>query len=286
MQLRAGHRHLELLDQVEGEVAGEAGHVEVLGEHQQAQHDQRRDHPPAGNAVGRLHCLARLGLVEVLLVPATQHQGDAEEEQRSQAEPGHVALAERNDNGRCQQRAQRRAGVAADLEGRLGQAEAPARGQARNTRGFRVEGRRADPHQCRGQQDHGEAADEGQHHDTHQGTQGTQRQQVRRRSAIGEEADPRLQQRGGDLERQGNHADLGETQVVVGLEHRVDRRQHRLDQVIDQVRQGAETDNAHHQRGGLACRRTGGRRGGATDSHVPESPSAVWDPIIGKQIDT
>ena len=172
MQLRAGHRHTELLDQVKGEVAGEAGHVEVLGEHQQAQHDQRRNYPIARNAVGGLNRLARLGLIEVLLVPAAQHQGNAEEEQPGQAEPGHMGLAERNDDGRCQQRAQSGAGVATDLEGRLGQAEAPARGQPCNTRGFRVEGRRANAHQRRRQQDHRETANEGQHHDPHQRAQG------------------------------------------------------------------------------------------------------------------
>ena len=71
-------------------------------------------------------------------------------------------------------------------------------------------------------------------------------------------ADPGLQQRRRDLKRQGDQADLGEAQVITGLEHRVDRRQDRLDQVIDQVREGNRTDDAHHQRAGLwGCR---GRR--------------------------
>ncbi|MNE99541.1 hypothetical protein D3C80_1982380 [compost metagenome] len=61
------------------------------------------------------------------------------------------------------------------------------------------------------------------------------------------ETDPRLQQRSGELEGQGNQPDLGERQAVIGLEHRVDRWQHSLDQVVDQVRQRASADNAHDQ---------------------------------------
>ncbi|MNF80875.1 hypothetical protein D3C84_631280 [compost metagenome] len=53
VQLRTGHRQVEFLDQVEGEVTGEAGHVEVLGEHQQPEHHQRTGHAPLGQAVSR-----------------------------------------------------------------------------------------------------------------------------------------------------------------------------------------------------------------------------------------
>ncbi|MCY1188098.1 hypothetical protein D9M73_291620 [compost metagenome] len=51
------------------------------------------------------------------------------------------------------------------------------------------------------------------------------------------------------------------------------------------MRQGAEGDDAHHQRVGLA-RRTGAGGGGAADGHELEFRPQVWDPIIRKQIDT
>ena len=69
--------------------------------------------------------------------------------------------------------------------------------------------------------------------------------------AVGVVADPGLQQRRGQLEGQGDQADLGERQAIVGLEHRVDRRQHRLNQVVDQVRQCHCADDAHDQRAAL-----------------------------------
>ena len=55
---------------------------------------------------------------------------------------------------------------------------------------------------------------------------------------------PRLQQRRGKLKSQGNQTDLREGQIVFVLEQRIDRRQHRLDQVIDQMRQRHGPDNA------------------------------------------
>ncbi|MNH27855.1 hypothetical protein D3C79_879820 [compost metagenome] len=75
--------------------------------------------------MGGLHRLARLGLVEMLGVPAAQHQGHGKEQQASHAEPGHMGLAERDDDGCRQQRAEGRACVATDLKGRLRQAETP-----------------------------------------------------------------------------------------------------------------------------------------------------------------
>nr|GFD55890.1 hypothetical protein [Tanacetum cinerariifolium] len=48
VQLRAGHGQLEFIDQEKGEVAGEAGHVEILGKHQQRQHHQCAGHAALG----------------------------------------------------------------------------------------------------------------------------------------------------------------------------------------------------------------------------------------------
>jgi hypothetical protein len=83
----------------------------------------------------RLACL-ELEQVQVMGVPAADAVQHEQRKHREQTEPRHVALAERNDDRRRQQRAERRTGVAADLEGRLRQTKAPARGQPGNSRGF------------------------------------------------------------------------------------------------------------------------------------------------------
>ena len=122
-----------------------------------------------------------------------------------------------------------------------------------------MEGRGTHAHQARRKQDRREAADKRQHQNANQGADHAGGQQPRFGMTVGVVADPRLQQGGGQLEGQGDQADLGKAQAVVGLEHRVDRRQHGLDQVIDQVRQGAGAENAHDQGAGLG--RSGGSSG-------------------------
>ena len=53
------------------------------------------------------------------------------------------------------------------------------------------------------------------------------------RPLVGDEADRRLQERGGHLEDEVQEADLGEGERVVLLKHRIDRRQQRLDGVVE-----------------------------------------------------
>ncbi|MNC52652.1 hypothetical protein D3C75_1020090 [compost metagenome] len=102
VQLRTGDRQVELLDQVEGEIAGEAGHVEILGEHQQPEHHQRAGHSALGQAVSRCLTLLELEQVQVVGVPAADPVQHEQRKHREQAEPGHVPLAVRNDD-RCRQ---------------------------------------------------------------------------------------------------------------------------------------------------------------------------------------
>ena len=125
-----------------------------------------------------------------------------------------------------------------------------------------MEGRRADTHHGSGEQQHRVAVGEGEQGDTHQGEQHAGGQQVRHGALVGVQADPRLQQRGGDLIDQGDPADLGEAQREVALEHRVDRRQHGLDQVVEQVGEGGGTDDADQKALGLVGGGGWGQGGG------------------------
>ncbi|MNE39114.1 hypothetical protein D3C80_1330450 [compost metagenome] len=149
-----------------------------------------------------------------------------------------------------------------------------------------MESRGTDPYQRRRQQNHREAAHIGQHHNPHQRTKRAQRQQIRHGLAVGIEPDPRLQQGSRDLERQGNQPDLGKTQAIVGLEQGVDRRQDRLDQVVDQVRQGTGGDDAHHQRAALAyTRNSGGTAGNIAHGHGEIFPISDLDPNYPESAD-
>jgi hypothetical protein len=55
------------------------------------------------------------------------------------------------------------------------------------------------------------------------------------RLAIGVETDQRLQQRGDALQDQRDQSDLTEAQIERALEDRIDRRQQRHDQVVQQM---------------------------------------------------
>ena len=62
------------------------------------------------------------------------------------------------------------------------------------------------------------------------------------RPAVGIHADDRLQQRGGELERQRDQADLAEVEAVGVLDDGIDGRQQRLHHVVEQMRE-AERQN-------------------------------------------
>ena len=69
------------------------------------------------------------------------------------------------------------------------------------------------------------------------------RQRIGHRPLVGEHADGRLQQRGGELEREGQEPDLHEIEPVVLLEDRIDRRQQRLHHIVDAVADADRDDD-------------------------------------------
>ncbi|MNV24965.1 hypothetical protein D3C71_1160450 [compost metagenome] len=172
MQLRALHADAELLHQIERIEAAQAGDVEVLAEDQ---HQQDRNHPGHGTWRQQRFAVRRgdLGLGgadhQMLLIPTAHIHQQADAQQRCATEPRNAALPVRRDDGRRQQRTERRAGIATQLEHRLRHAVATARCEARDTRGFRMEDGRADTHQHRRHQHHAEVRRVGQQQQSAQG---------------------------------------------------------------------------------------------------------------------
>lgn len=229
----------ELLHQVEGVEGLQAGHVEELGEHQGPQHQQGDRHLAPGQGVARVgpHTGAEAGYMVGRPVPdPAQHQHAG---QGGEGEPGGAALAVGHDDEGRQQRAEGRAQVAADLEQGLGQARPSPCRHARHPGGFRVEDGRADTHQGGRQQHQAEAVGLAQQQQPHQGEAHAHGQGVGLGPMVGVQADQRLQQRGRELVGQGDQAHLGEGEHQVLLEHGVNRQQHRLHHVVEQV---GETD--------------------------------------------
>ena len=110
------------------------------------------------------------------------------------------------------ERAEGRTGVAPDLEQRLGEAVPPAGGQPGHAGRLGVEDGRPDAHQSRGDQDRREAVGTERSSKPSEGEDHAGRQRVRLRPAVGGHADERLEQRRGELEREGDEPDLGEAE--------------------------------------------------------------------------
>ena len=152
-------------------------------------------------------------LRQVLAVPDAHARQDHDADHRGQREPGGVHLAVRDHHQRHQQRADRLAGIAADLEQGLGEAVAAARGEPRHARGLGMEDRAADADQGGRQQHRAEAAGEGQGQHPAEGRRHAEGQRERLRMLVGVEPDHRLQHRGGQLEHQRDDADVDEVEV-------------------------------------------------------------------------
>ena len=121
-------------------------------------------------------------------------------------------LPPRHDDERRQQRPDRRAGIAADLEQRLGKAISSAGGEPRHARGLGMKHRRADAHHRRGHQNRLEAAGHRQRHEPHEREAHADRQRERLGMPIGIHANQRLQQRGSALKRERDQSHLKEAQ--------------------------------------------------------------------------
>src|SRR5205814_6622274 len=90
--------------------------------------------------------------------------------------------------------------------------------------------------QRRGQDDHPEASGKGENRQSAQGQAHSPGERKRLRPPIGIETNAWLEDRSRHLKGESDEADLHETQVETRFEQGVNRRNERLDRVIEQVR--------------------------------------------------
>ena len=184
----------------------------------------------------------------VMLVPGADIIKDQDAEQRQAARPGNAVLAiDRHQRG-GEQRPDGRPRVAADLKQRLRQAMPAAGRHARDPAGFGMEHRRPDADQHHRDQDDRIASGDAQKQKAEQGGDHAGRQRIGPGPEVGNIAHRRLQQRGRDLVDQGDDADLGEAQMKIRFQVRIDRRYQRLHHVVQQM---AEADREQHREGGV-----------------------------------
>ena len=142
-----------MMDQIERVIGLDSREIDLLGEDQRQQDEDRAQHLPARQTVRRNQLRARLHARKaVVLIPDADIAQDRDRQQRHQREPRDGTLAETEHDRRRANRSQRLAEIAADLEQRLREAIASARSHAGDARGFRVERRRTKSNQRRGGQ--------------------------------------------------------------------------------------------------------------------------------------
>jgi hypothetical protein len=126
--------------------------------------------------------------------------------------------------------------TAAKLKHRLRKAVAAARGKARNPRRLRMKDSRPKSDQRRSNQNNSVMMRGAEQQQAEEGKSHANGERERLRPLIGEMTDDRLQQRGGELERQRDHADLREVERVIVFQDRIDRRDQRLHGVVEKMR--------------------------------------------------
>ena len=109
-----------------------------------------------------------------------------------------------------------------------------------------------EPDQCGGDQDDGIEMRDAEQQQSEEGEAHADRERERLRLLVGEMPDQRLQQRGRELERQRDHADLPIVQRIGVLQDRIDGGDQRLHGVVEEMR---EADPRQHDIGrpGHSC---------------------------------
>ena len=181
-------------------------------------------------------------------VPAADADEQDDRDQRQDRERQDRALAERNDDKGRQERSGRLAEIPADLEEALGETVAAAGGRARHPRRLGVEDGAADADHRDRHENELVRPREGEQSQTDQREAHADRQDPVHRPPVGRVADEGLQQRGGDLEDERDHADLEEAQAELAAEHRIERRRQRLHDVVEHVRSAERRDHADRGR--------------------------------------
>ena len=239
-----------MADEVEGEVVGEAGRVEELGEDEGQKDSEGADDGGLWEREfgrGRSAPVA-VELRDLCFVPAADPGENDHAEEGGDGEPGGSALADGQDNESDEKGADGGAGVAADLEERLGETVLASGGEAGDAGGFRMEDGGADADEGGGSEEEGEGGGDGEEEESGEGEDHADGEGEGHRATVGIAADEGLQEGGEDLVGHGDEADLAEIEIEGALENRVHGREQRLHHVVEHV---ADADGAEDSEEGL-----------------------------------
>ncbi len=168
-----------------------------------------------------------LKLVEMAAVPVSDADEDEDGKQDGDGEPCGADLSVGKDDESRKQGADRRTGVAADLEEGLSEAVLAAGGESGYPGGFGVEDRGTHADDGGGDEEYGKAGRYGEQENSGQREDHADGERVGHGFLVGKVADDGLQERGDDLVGEGDETDLGEAEMEGDLEDGVDRGEQR-----------------------------------------------------------
>ena len=243
--LRSLHRDAELVDEVEREVARDAGCVEIFREDEQDEYEQCAVLCASGDVRVQRFCLARMlhGVLQAGFIPRSEAHHDECCEQGGYGEPRYGVLSEGQDDECCEQRTERRTAVAAHLEDRLRKTLLAARRQLRHARRRRVEHGRAEAYDAHSQQYEQIVLGERKHEQSGECEAHADGERIGARMAVGRQSGEGLQNGGCHLKDERYDTYLREREVELVLEDRIDRRNDRLYHVVQKVRNTADDEH-------------------------------------------
>lgn len=141
------------------------------------------------------------------------------------------------------------------LEDRLREAAPHAGRHVGDARGFGMEDRGAQADEGDRDQEEAESPGQGQGGEPGQREQHPEGQRIGLGPAIGDRSHDGLEERGGELVREGDETYLGEAQVKAFLDEGIDRRDDGLHGIVEQVREADRNQYREDSRPGGAGRR-------------------------------
>ena len=257
------HGQGEAVDHEEGEIAVHSRQIEVLREDEDEEDDHRGDDPVAGkrgpvvveDRVPRL--LPRRDRPRIPLSDPREHRDsdEGEEGEPDDARPS----ADRDDRG-GEQGAQGRARVAPHLEDRLREAAPLARGHVGDARSLGMEDRRAQTDEADREKKKAETLRQGQGGESDQGEHHAAGQGIGLGLSVRYRAHDRLEERGGELVREGDESYLGEVQVETAFDEGIDRGDDGLHGIVEKMRDADRDQYREYRRAGRPKRRCPGSR--------------------------
>ncbi len=176
--------------------------------------------------------LTRTQVTEIACIPTADRPHGPKADESENQEESHIAAVVGCDNKRDEQRTDRTAEISANLKDRLGESSSLTACKRSDARCLRMECGRTDSDHENSDKNTGKGGAESKKHNADGCGTHAHRQTPHKGTAVKGIAHNRLKNRSRKLIDKRDETDFGKIDSQIGLEHRIDRSDHRLEQII------------------------------------------------------